>query len=37
MKKLYIKYKVNLRCKLKVKEELQKLGLNYVTINEKLL
>jgi hypothetical protein len=37
MKKLYIKYMVSLRCKLKVKEELQKLGLNYVTINEKLL
>lgn len=33
MKKLYIKYMVSHRCKLKVKEELQKLGLNYVTID----
>ena len=30
--KLYIKYMVSLRCKLMVKEELKKLGLNYVII-----
>ena len=30
--KLYIKYMVSLRCKMMVKEELKKLGLNYVTV-----
>jgi AraC-like DNA-binding protein len=31
--KLYIKYMVSLRCKMMVKEELKKLGLNYVVID----
>jgi AraC-like DNA-binding protein len=31
--KLYIKYMVSLRCKMMVKEELKKLGLNYVAID----
>lgn len=31
--KLYIKYMVSLRCKMMVKEELKKLGLNYVIID----
>ncbi|WP_421824711.1 helix-turn-helix domain-containing protein [Flagellimonas oceanensis] len=31
--KLYIKYMVSLRCKMLVKEELTKLGLDYVTLN----
>lgn len=31
--KLYIKYMVSLRCKLLVKEELKKLGLNYVVVD----
>ncbi len=31
--KLYIKYMVSLRCKMTVREELQKLGLHYVSIN----
>ncbi len=30
--KLYIKYMVSLRCKMMVKEELKKLGLNYVIV-----
>lgn len=30
--KLYIKYMVSLRCKMMVKEELQKLGLHYVIV-----
>ncbi|WP_375581259.1 AraC family transcriptional regulator [Marivirga tractuosa] len=33
MKKLYIKYMVSLRCKMMVKEELNKLGLNCVILN----
>ena len=32
MMKLYIKYMVSLRCKMMVKEELKKLGLNYVIL-----
>lgn len=31
--RLYIKYMVSLRCKLMVKEELQKLGLHYVIVD----
>ncbi|XZF12928.1 helix-turn-helix domain-containing protein [Chitinophagaceae bacterium MMS25-I14] len=31
--KLYIKYMVSIRCKMIVKEELRKLGLNYVAVN----
>lgn len=31
--KLYIKYMVSLRCKLMVKEELKKLGLEYVVVD----
>ncbi|MCX2678912.1 AraC family transcriptional regulator [Galbibacter sp. EGI 63066] len=31
--KLYIKYMVSLRCKMLVKEELKKLGLNYVLLD----
>ena len=31
--KLYVKYMVSMRCKLKVKDELKKLGLHFVTIN----
>ncbi|AVR47369.1 AraC family transcriptional regulator [Christiangramia fulva] len=31
--KLYIKYMVSLRCKMVVKEELKKLGLNYVSVD----
>lgn len=31
--KLYIKYMVSLRCKMLVKEELKKLGLNYVILD----
>ena len=31
--KLYIKFMVSLRCKLMVKEELKKLGLNYVVVD----
>jgi len=31
--KLYIKYMVSLRCKMKVKEELKKLGLRYVVVD----
>jgi hypothetical protein len=31
--KLYIKYMVSLRCKMMVKEELQKLGLRHMTID----
>lgn len=31
--KLYIKYMVSLRCKLMVKEELKKLGINFVVID----
>jgi AraC-like DNA-binding protein len=31
--KLYIKYMVSLRCKMMVKEELKKLGLNYVIVD----
>ncbi|MCV9385970.1 helix-turn-helix domain-containing protein [Reichenbachiella ulvae] len=31
--KLYIKYMVSLRCKMMVKEELQKLGLHYVIVD----
>ena len=31
--KLYIKYMVSLRCKMKVKEELNKLGLHYVVVD----
>lgn len=31
--KLYIKYMVSLRCKMMVKEELQKLGLKYVVVD----
>lgn len=31
--KLYIKYMVSLRCKMMVKEELQKLGLHYVVVD----
>lgn len=31
--KLYIKYMVSLRCKLMVKEELEKLGIKYVTVD----
>ncbi len=31
--KLYIKYMVSLRCKMLVKEELKKLGLNYVIVD----
>ena len=31
--KLFIKYMVSLRCKMMVKEELKKLGLNYVTVD----
>jgi len=30
--KLYIKYMVSLRCKMLVKDELQKLGINYTTV-----
>jgi len=30
--KLYIKYMVSLRCKMLVKEELEKIGLHYVTV-----
>ncbi|MGM0580867.1 MAG: helix-turn-helix domain-containing protein [Bacteroidota bacterium] len=33
MKKLYIKYMVSLRCKMMVKEELNKLGLHCVILN----
>lgn len=33
MVKLYIKYMVSLRCKLKVMEELKKLGIKYVVID----
>ena len=31
--KLYIKYMVSLRCKMMVKEELKKLGINYVIVD----
>ncbi len=31
--KLYIKYMVSLRCKMFVREELQKLGVNYVSVD----
>lgn len=31
--KLYIKYMVSLRCKLMVREELKKLGINYVVVD----
>lgn len=31
--KLYIKYMVSLRCKMMVKEELKKLGINYVVVD----
>lgn len=31
--KLYIKYMVSLRCKMMVKEELKKLGLNYAVVD----
>ena len=31
--KLYVKYMVSLRCKMMVKEELEKLGINYIFIN----
>jgi AraC-like DNA-binding protein len=31
--KIYIKYMVSLRCKMVVKEELKKLGINHVSIN----
>ena len=31
--KLYIRYMVSLRCKMKVKEELSKLGLHYILVN----
>lgn len=31
--KLYIKYMVSLRCKMLVKEELQKMGINYVFVD----
>jgi AraC-like DNA-binding protein len=31
--KLYIKYRVSLRCKMMVKEELKKLGLRYVVVD----
>jgi activator of 2-hydroxyglutaryl-CoA dehydratase len=31
--KLYIKYMVSLRCKMMVKEELKKLGINYVSLD----
>jgi len=31
--KLYIKYMVSLRCKMLVKDELEKLGLNHVTLD----
>ena len=31
--KLYIKYMVSLRCKMVVKEELNKLGLRYVVVD----
>ena len=31
--KLYIKYMVSLRCKMVVKEELKKLGINHIAIN----
>ena len=31
--KIYIKYMVSLRCKLMVKEELKKLGLNYIVVD----
>jgi len=31
--KLYIKYMVSLRCKMMVKEELKKLGLNYIIVD----
>ena len=31
--KLYIKYMVSLRCKMMVKEELKKMGLNYVIVD----
>ena len=31
--KLYIKYMVSLRCKMMVKEELKKMGLNYVVVD----
>lgn len=31
--KLYVKYMVSLRCKMKVKEELTKLGLHYVIVD----
>ena len=31
--KLYIKYMVSLRCKMMVKEELKKLGLQYVIVD----
>lgn len=33
MTKLYIKYMVSLRCKMVVKEELQKLGLQYMVVD----
>jgi AraC-like DNA-binding protein len=32
MNKLYVKYMVSLRCKMMVKTELKKLGLNYVSV-----
>ena len=31
--KLYVKYMVSLRCKMMVKEELEKLGIKYIVIN----
>ena len=31
--KLYVKYMVSQRCKMMVKEELKKLGLNYVALD----
>lgn len=31
--KLYVKYMVSLRCKLIVKEELKKLGLNWLSVD----
>jgi AraC-like DNA-binding protein len=33
LKKLYIKYMVSLRCKMLVKEELKKLGINHLSIS----
>lgn len=33
MMKLYIKYMVSLRCKIMVREELKKLGINYVVVD----